>query len=171
MLRFGFLIFVVLYSVNCFSQNMLSVNRQKLKPRFVDTVSEKYISLESKATVIYFKQSDVAKHLSNSGISLAGKAEVQFLLDTLKTAVRSIKIFQTDVVNDNSLNQKLSNSFYFIAAELMVKNQFMLLLKQANKVNTRHLKVKKVKGLLGAEYLSFLFKGKEFYNVVTAFGE
>ena len=169
MLRFAFVIFAFLFSVNCFSQNILSVKKQKLNPIFIDTVKENYISFESKTSVVYFRQSDVFSHLNSSISSLAGKNEIQVLLDTLKTAGRVIKIIQTDT--DNSLNRKLSNSFYFIAAEVMIKNQFMFLLKRVNKVQTKYLKVKKVKGLLGAEYLSFFFKEREFYNVVTILGE
>ena len=70
------------------------------------------------------------------------------------------------------LTKELSEELYFLDAALILKGQFMGFSKSDNQVVTRGLVAKRDKGILGAIYLTFYLPGgKQFYSVITAFGE
>jgi hypothetical protein len=178
------LVFVV-KSVLCFSQTDFNIKYKRLQPIQIDTISEKIFVYEVPNAILYFKQQDINDYIVRVELTMNdSKPAYPIFKDTLATGPRRIAVKdiyysygerERDSIlkNENipQIEQQLNQAFYFVGADLMLNNRFMIVSKKTRRVETKGIIAKKVKGLYGTRYLDFQLPNRSsFYQVVVVLG-
>lgn len=183
-----FLIFFLLtaLTLQTYSQTDLGIRRKKLHPTFFDTTKENTFIYEVPNAILYFKQDDIKKFIDNpTNKNILANYGHKLFLDTLSKKTKLIKVtdfyFYYDVAQrdsifrqhqENLVTKKLSEEFYFLGAELILKGQFMVYSKSDKRFVTKKLIAKRRKELLGQRTLYFYLPDKKkFYYVIITLGE
>ncbi|WP_287101730.1 hypothetical protein [Hydrotalea sp. AMD] len=173
-------------TIQSYSQIDFGIRRQKLKPTFFDTTKENVFIYEVPNAILYFKQSDIKDFIENpENKNILINYGYKTFQDTLAKNVEQIKVTdlyfyydqrQRDSIfrqqPENILTKHLDEEFYFIGAALILKGQCMVYSKTNQMFLNKHLVAKRQKEYLGGRTLQFYLPDKkQFYYIVTAFGE
>lgn len=180
------LIFILAIFCSLSSYSQIAYKNQKIKLINIDTTE--ILIYESQSIKLYFSQNDILTYFEK--VPSDEKKIFDQFIDTLITNTNQIHIFSDtiyDAVFERKLNgaiqsgvfpsgkdkrDYLSNTFMFIAVELMLEGKFKLYSKKQKRFITKDIKVRKRKDNLGNRFLDFNIKKDEtFYEVIFSLGE
>jgi len=180
------LVLLLICSGQVFSQVDYDFRRKKIRIQPIDT-SELFI-YENNQMKLCFSQNDIAEYLIN--LNKENEDIYQSFIDTLEQNSKVIEI-KADTIYDkvyefdrgngmiekgefpsgNDKRDYLSGTFYFVAVDLILQGKVLIRLKGEKLYFKDYIIAKKVKGILGNEYLVFkLSNGIEIYQIQTGFG-
>jgi hypothetical protein len=158
------------------------IKQKKLLPILIDTINDPVIVIKKRYSTVYFKQADIIEYLrpfNVSGVRIDIHHEsVKKLLSANVKYIRMIDWWHSYTeIERNQLSKletfsnedhKFLEEFYYTGADLIHDGKFMIIDNQSKKVIIKGLKIKKIHGLYGTEYIEFFHPHKKsFWYIVT----